>query len=165
MSSSIIKDSLSSLLSTSLKLASIPIAILLLVSSILLLGALKRFFTAKLGLDLYAHIPSVKTTSKYSLLFGDLGTVRKEKPAKAHLKWQKELDSEVYVYRGMLYNHRLLLADSVAMNFILGSNQAYDFPKPTATRNFLRELLGDGLLTVEGECGWTTPRWNECPLL
>lgn len=150
-SSTSMGDSLSFILSTSLKLISIPFVILFLVASFLLLGALKRVIWVKTGLDIYNHIPNIKHTSKWFLFFGDMPEIRRARPTKAHLKWMKELDSPVYVYRGMFYTPRLLLADPVAMNFVLGSAQSYGFPKPQGTRNFLSELLGDGVLTAEGE--------------
>lgn len=100
--------------------------------------------------DDYNHIPRPKLSSWFFPLFGHLGAIRAARPAEAHLGWNKELGTEVYVYRGSLYAPRIMLADSRAMNHVLGQAHSYEFPKPAQTRKFLLELLGDGLLVSEG---------------
>jgi hypothetical protein len=114
--------------------------------------ALKRIIDVKiLRTDDYDDLPRPKDNSWLYPLWGHMGTIRAAKPAEAHLEWIKELGTEVYVYRGSAYAPRLMMADPRAMNYILGQNQCYDFPKPYQTRRFLSELLGEGLLVAEGE--------------
>ena len=100
--------------------------------------------------DVYSSLPRPKHEYWTFPLYGDLGSIQKSKPAEAHIKWTRELDN-VYVYRGILYGPRLLLADTRAMNYILGQAQSYEYPKPDGSRKFLEELLGNGLLVAEGE--------------
>jgi hypothetical protein len=104
--------------------------------------------------DIYSALPRPKDTSWRYPIYGHLGTIRDAKPAEAHLAWIKELNSEVYVYRGSTYAPRLMMADPRAMNYILSQTQCYNYPKPHQTRRFLAELLGEGLLVAEGECSF-----------
>lgn len=101
--------------------------------------------------DGYDHIPRPQHTSKWWSILGDLPEIRDAPPAEAHIKWSRELKSEVYIYRAMFYLPRLILADSKAMNYILGQQNSYNFPKPEQTRQFLDNLLGNGLLVAEGD--------------
>jgi cytochrome P450 len=52
--------------------------------------------------------------------------------------------------RTPFHNNRLLLSNPKALAEVLVHN-AYDFEKPKAIRNFLRRILGDGLVVVEGD--------------
>lgn len=101
--------------------------------------------------DDYSQIPRPKLSSWLFPLFGHLDAIRAARPAEAHLRWNKSLGTEVYVYRGALYSPRLMLADARAMNYVLGQAHSYEYPKPNQTRKFLLELLGDGLLVAEGK--------------
>ena len=53
-------------------------------------------------------------------------------------------------FRGILYQDRLLLTDPKALAEVLVT-KTYDFEKPSRVRNFLRTVLGDGLILVEGD--------------
>jgi hypothetical protein len=52
--------------------------------------------------------------------------------------------------RTPFHRNRLLLTNPKAFADVLVNN-AYDFEKPTLIRNFLRKILGDGLIVVEGD--------------
>jgi cytochrome P450 len=52
--------------------------------------------------------------------------------------------------RTPFHNNRLLISNPKALADILVHN-AYDFEKPKAIRDFLRRVLGDGLIIVEGD--------------
>lgn len=101
--------------------------------------------------DGYNHIPQPKHTSTYWPILGDLPQIRDAPPGDAHIGWARELDSDVYMYRAMFYLPRLILADPKAMNYILGQQNSYNFPKPEQTRHFLENLLGNGVLVAEGD--------------
>jgi cytochrome P450 len=53
-------------------------------------------------------------------------------------------------FRGFFYQDRLLLSDPKALAEVLVT-RTYDFEKPGRVRNFLRTILGDGLIIVEGD--------------
>jgi len=99
----------------------------------------------------YDKLRRPKNNSWMFFIFGHLNTVRTARPGQAHLDWIKELGTDVYIYRGAFYSPCLLLADAGAMTYILGQTHAYEYPKPSQTKAFLTELLGEGLLVSEGE--------------
>ncbi|KAI9705389.1 MAG: hypothetical protein M1820_005219 [Bogoriella megaspora] len=53
-------------------------------------------------------------------------------------------------FRGFFNQDRLLLTDPGSLSEVLVS-KTYEFTKPSGARNFLRIVLGDGLIIVEGE--------------
>ena len=53
-------------------------------------------------------------------------------------------------FRGFFYQDRLLLTDPKSLAEVLVT-KTYDFEKPSRVRNFLRTVLGDGLIIVEGD--------------
>lgn len=58
-------------------------------------------------------------------------------------------DGLIY-WRGLFNADRLLVTDPKALAEILVT-RTYDFEKPEPLRNFLRRILGDGLIIVEGD--------------
>ncbi|KAF2225315.1 putative P450 monooxygenase [Elsinoe ampelina] len=68
------------------------------------------------------------------------------------LKWASEdVNTEgVLLLRGALGIDVLLATGPKALQEILATN-TYDWEKPSRVRNFLRHVLGDGLIIVEGE--------------
>ena len=56
----------------------------------------------------------------------------------------------ILLLRSFFHRNRLLVTKPNALADILVVN-AYDFQKPQRIRNFLRHVLGDGLIIVEGE--------------
>lgn len=72
-------------------------------------------------------------------------------PGQDYLKWTKEVPNDGLIYcRGFGYSDRLLLTSPKALAEVLVTN-SYDFEKPGPVRNFLRTILGDGLIIVEGD--------------
>jgi cytochrome P450 len=53
-------------------------------------------------------------------------------------------------FRGFGYQDRLLLTNPKSISEVL-VQRSYDFEKPGKLRNFLRLVLGDGLIIVEGD--------------
>lgn len=132
---------------------SIPLLCVILFALPVSLGILRRVFVAHvLGADMYRHIPQPAFPSiKKAAFSGHLDVIRQAEPAEAHLRWAKELNSCVYVYRVMFYVPRLFICDAKGIMHILSQQNAYDFPKPPETRRFLSTLLGNGLVTSEGD--------------
>ncbi|KAK4612855.1 Cytochrome P450 monooxygenase ptmK [Fulvia fulva] len=75
-----------------------------------------------------------------------------ERPAgQSFLKWMKEIPNDGLLhFRGFFNMDRLLVTDPKAIGEILVT-RTYDFEKPAPLRNFLRYILGDGLIIVEGD--------------
>jgi cytochrome P450 len=72
-------------------------------------------------------------------------------PGAALLKMMKETPNEgIILFRSFFHTDRLLLTSPAAIADIL-VHKSYDFEKPAWVRTFLRQFLGDGLLTSEGE--------------
>lgn len=129
----------------------LPVATVLLVALGFLALACWRVIRVRvLLLDAYDALPRPEHTSKYFPLFGDLPQIRKQQPAEAHIEWERELQSGVYVYRGLFYQPRVIMGDTKAMNHILSQANSYDYPKPEGARQFLLNMLGNGLLVAEG---------------
>ncbi|WFD23411.1 hypothetical protein MEQU1_002100 [Malassezia equina] len=98
----------------------------------------------------WKHIPKVKQTDPLALFFGDFRAIKSQQPADQHVKWMNEL-GPVYRYRHMFQVHRILLADPKAMSYVLSPAKAYQYPKPEYTSAFLTAVLGEGLVSIEGE--------------
>ncbi|CAO1625010.1 unnamed protein product [Parajaminaea phylloscopi] len=130
-----------------------PLICVAFLFSPVLFGLVRRFVAAEiLGNDLYRNIPQPPFPSVWSApIVGHIPVIKAAEPAAAHLAWARELNSFVYVYRALFYVPRLLIADPKGVMHILSQQNAYDFPKPVETRKFLLALLGNGLVTAEGE--------------
>lgn len=98
----------------------------------------------------WKHIPKVKTTDSLSLIFGDFRGIKAAAPAEKHTEWMNDLGN-VYRYRHMFNVQRILLADPKALVHILSPSRAYQYPKPEYTSTFLTQVLGQGLVSIEGE--------------
>lgn len=70
-------------------------------------------------------------------------------PGDKQMEWSNEFGGAV-VYKGLLGNERLLLSDPKALMYVL-QTRCYQFPKPTGARSALSNLLGEGVLTTEGD--------------
>lgn len=67
------------------------------------------------------------------------------------LKWMKEIPNDGLIhFRGFFNSPRLIVTDPKILGEILVT-KCYDFEKPKPLRNFLRKVLGDGLIVVEGD--------------
>lgn len=72
-------------------------------------------------------------------------------PGQDFLKWMREVPNDGLIYfRGPLYQDQLLVTDPKVLGELLVT-KAYDFEKPKEVRDFLRQVLGDGLIIVEGD--------------
>lgn len=75
----------------------------------------------------------------------------KKPPAVDFLRWVTDIPNEGLIYfRGFGYQDRLLLTNPKTISEVL-VQKSYDFEKPKKLRNFLRLVLGDGLIIVEGD--------------
>lgn len=90
-----------------------------------------------------------KVQGKWSFLMGNLIEMQKGNPGEIQMKWTEEYGGAV-VYRGLAGNERLLLSDPRALMYVL-HQRCYAFPKPTGARSALSNLLGEGVLTTEGD--------------
>lgn len=70
-------------------------------------------------------------------------------PGDKQMEWSEKYGGAV-VYRGLLGNERLLLSDPKALMYVL-QTRCYSFPKPAGARSALSNLLGEGVLTTEGD--------------
>lgn len=104
-----------------------------------------------LATDMYSHFPRPARTDRYPLLTGHLGHIRKTPPVEGHLAFQRELNTKVYVYRGMFYAPRLMIGDAKAMLHLLSAANSYNYEKPSSTRLVLKNFLGEGVLVAEGD--------------
>ncbi|EME78185.1 uncharacterized protein MYCFIDRAFT_50720 [Pseudocercospora fijiensis CIRAD86] len=94
------------------------------------------------------HLPGPKSRNP---IIGH-GMTMFEKPAGASfLTWLKTIPNDGLIhFRAFLNADRVLVADPKALQEILVT-KAYEFEKPEPLRNFLRFVLGDGLIIVEGD--------------
>ena len=130
-------------------LAGLLVAVPLLFILNQLVQALYRMTIGEL-FNPWKHIPKVKTTDPLSLIFGDFRVIKAADPAQQHVVWMNKL-GQVYRYRHMFYVQRVLLADPKALIHVLSPAKAYQYPKPEYTSSFLAAVLGDGLVSIEGE--------------
>ncbi|KAF2402949.1 putative P450 monooxygenase [Trichodelitschia bisporula] len=94
------------------------------------------------------HLPQPKGSIP---LVGHGYAMFRKPPAKDFLKWVTDIPNDGLIYfRGFLYQDRLLLTNPQTLAEVL-VQKSYDFEKPTKLRNFLRRILGDGLIIVEGD--------------
>ncbi|PWN54020.1 hypothetical protein IE53DRAFT_60060 [Violaceomyces palustris] len=139
-------------LSTSAMVLGPPLAILLVIIGFLSYKSIGRMLALHVfKTDPYVHLPRPKHSDRLFPIFGDLYTVFKSPPTVPLLRWAKEVNSSVYVYRGLFYSPRLLLADSRAMLHVLSAANSYSYPKPQGTRRALKSILGEGVLVAEGD--------------
>ncbi|GIZ48250.1 hypothetical protein CKM354_001131800 [Cercospora kikuchii] len=87
-----------------------------------------------------------------------------ERPAgRTYVKWMKEIPNDGLIqFGGYLHENTLLVVGPKALQEVLVT-KAYEFEKPSKTRDALRPSLGDGLLFLEGD-GHKFVRKNIMPL-
>lgn len=67
------------------------------------------------------------------------------------LKWVTDVPNNGLIYfRGFFYQDRLMLTTPESISEVL-VHKTYDFEKPAKVVSFLRLVLGDGLILVEGD--------------
>lgn len=72
-------------------------------------------------------------------------------PGEHFLKWSRTTPNNgILLLRSPFFTSRLLVTNPRALADLLNVN-AYDFVKPKTIRDFLRKVLGDGLIVVEGD--------------
>jgi cytochrome P450 len=75
----------------------------------------------------------------------------KKPPGEDFLNWMINIPNDgVLMFRGFGHQPRLILTTPKALSEVLVQN-SYDYKKPAPLRHFLRRILGDGLIIVEGE--------------
>jgi cytochrome P450 len=89
--------------------------------------------------------------SKGHWFWGEFPAISKEEPGQAHLRWLREYRNETGLisYPGLFYVRRVMPTTSTTLQHIL--NNTHIYTKPEQARRSLRTILGDGLLTAEGE--------------
>jgi cytochrome P450 len=82
---------------------------------------------------------------------GQFPAIRDEEPGQAHKRWMREYRNPTGLvkYPGLFYVPRLMPTSSAALQHILNNWTLYI--KPEQSRRNLSRILGDGLLTAEGE--------------
>jgi len=94
------------------------------------------------------HLPHPKGAR---LIVGNGLNLSKLPRGSGFLEWMREIPNDGLIYfRGLFNSDRLLITDPKALSEILVT-KSYDFEKPVPLRNFLRKILGDGLIIVEGD--------------
>ena len=72
-------------------------------------------------------------------------------PGKTFLTWVKTIPNDgVIRFRGIFNRDRLLLTSEESLRAVLGEH-SYDYVKPAPIRNFLTQILGNGLILSEGD--------------
>lgn len=84
-------------------------------------------------------------------ILGHGGALRKLPRGSAFLDWMQDIPNDGLIhFRGFLNADRLLITDPKALGELLVT-KTYDFQKPPAVANFLRRLIGDGLILTEDD--------------
>ncbi|KAF1817023.1 cytochrome P450 [Eremomyces bilateralis CBS 781.70] len=75
----------------------------------------------------------------------------KRPPGQDFLNWVTNVPNDgLILFRGLFHRNILLLTNPRTIGEVLVT-KSYEFQKPTKVRNFLRRILGDGLIIVEGD--------------
>ncbi|PWN41350.1 cytochrome P450 [Ceraceosorus guamensis] len=100
----------------------------------------------------WKHIPAATHEGSVlsTMLMGDFGIIKASEPAEQHARWISELGS-VFRYRHMFGKPRIFISDPKALLYIHGPGRAYKYPKSTPTRVFLDAVMGEGLISIEGD--------------
>ncbi|KAL7423550.1 hypothetical protein Q5752_001130 [Cryptotrichosporon argae] len=93
----------------------------------------------------YKALPGPNPTHWF---WGNFKDIVNADPSEAHMKWI-ETNGPTLRYHLFLGSHRFFTADPVAVGFML--NHGDDFVKPAPARRQMADLLGDGVLTAEGD--------------
>lgn len=110
--------------------------------------ALYTVFIYPFFLSPLRHLPKPKGSIP---LLGHGLSLFKKPPGKDFLKWVTEVPNGGLIhFRGFFYQDRLILTNPHSLGEVL-VQKSYDFERPGRLRNFLRRILGDGLIIVEGD--------------
>jgi cytochrome P450 len=82
---------------------------------------------------------------------GVFPAINEEEPGQAHKRWMREYRNPtgLVTYPGLFYVRRVMPTSSATLQHILNNWTLYT--KPEQSRRALSRILGDGLLTAEGE--------------
>ncbi|CAO3591050.1 unnamed protein product [Absidia cylindrospora] len=80
---------------------------------------------------------------------GNMREIIRDEAGVPHKKWAKKYGG-IVSYKGPWYENRILLTDPELIKHVLTTN-SYDYVKPPATVEFLKKILGEGLLISEGD--------------
>ncbi|KAF2858058.1 putative P450 monooxygenase [Piedraia hortae CBS 480.64] len=84
-------------------------------------------------------------------IIGHTLTVFERPPSTSFQRWMHEVPNDGLIrFRGLFNADRLLVTSPKVVGEMLVT-KPYEFEKPEPTRNFLRYILGNGLIVVEGE--------------
>ncbi|KAF9219209.1 cytochrome P450 [Gyrodon lividus] len=89
-------------------------------------------------------LPGPKGTS---LIYGNMGDIWKAENSVLHELWVKEY-GKTLTYKGFFYRNRLFTMDTRAISHVL--THSSDYQKPSQVRYNLAQILGEGVLFVEG---------------
>ncbi|KAK0534948.1 hypothetical protein OC834_001681 [Tilletia horrida] len=117
----------------------------------LLLRWFSRWLAFHLGIDRYHYLHTPAPSSWSFHFIGHLKAILASNPAEAHLAYLRQVQCPIYSYRTILFANRLFISDPKAVAYILASQNSYDFEKPKFVRDFLTNILGEGILVSEGE--------------
>ncbi|GAM82524.1 hypothetical protein ANO11243_005060 [Dothideomycetidae sp. 11243] len=85
------------------------------------------------------------------ILLGNGRAMFQKPPGTDFLRWLSAVPNDGLIYfRGFLHQDRLLVTSPKVLGELLVT-KSYDFEKPKPVRDFLRRVLGDGLIIVEGD--------------
>ncbi|KAJ5756253.1 hypothetical protein N7533_005796 [Penicillium manginii] len=126
-----------------------PRDLLLLISStILVLWVFYKIEIHPRFISPLRHLPAPKG----GYPFIGYGLIRFKKPiGPDYLKFMDEIPNDGLIrYRGFFNRNNILLTSPKALSEVL-AKRPYDFEKPPGDRAFMRRVLGDGLVTSEGD--------------
>lgn len=105
-----------------------------------------RFIVYRLYLNPVNRLPGPKVG--WIPFMGNFREIIKEEAGVPHKRWSK-LYGGLFVYHGQWNVPRVVVTDHILLKEVLTSNE-YDYIKSPETSDFLRRILGNGLLVAEG---------------
>jgi hypothetical protein len=99
-------------------------------------------------IDPLRHLPQGRG---FRPLVGHELTLFKRPGGQPHLNMMKEVENDgLILTRGWFHSDKLIVTSPAALAEVL-VHKSYDFEKPPRAREFLKKILGDGLLMTEGD--------------
>ncbi|KAI5899073.1 cytochrome P450 [Schizophyllum commune H4-8] len=135
-------DGLLRLSRSSLLIMKIPLLIVLTVAAVSLVRYALGMWRKR---RLLRHVPG---PSSNSLLLGNLPELLRSPAAEMEFDWQERYGG-VVKYNGAFGEQLLMISDPVAAQYVVQTS-GYSFIRPSDRKEVSRQLLGKGILTVEG---------------